>query len=239
MANAELRRLGNTVTIHDPDRYPGFAGQWFDQQWWLREGARRHDTTGRGFVLMLDRGDETWVYRHYHRGGLVSRVIYDTYAWTGAERSRPIREWRLLSELEARGLPAPAPVAARALRSGPFYRADILTVLLPDTAPLSSMLGDAWTDHALWAAIGTMVASFHRAGCDHPDLTAHNILVDTARAPYLVDFDNARLRPQGKWAAAGVARFRRSLEKVSAETGTRFDEAAWQVLLAAYSEVTA
>lgn len=239
MVNAEVRRSGNAVTIHDPDRYPDFSGKWFDQEWWLSEGARKHDTTGRSFVLMLDRTDETWVYRHYHRGGLVSRVSYDTYVWTGTEQSRPIREWRLLSELQVHRLPAPVPVAARAVRSGPFYRADILTVLIPDTVPLSSMLGDAWTDHELWAAIGNMLASFHRARCDHPDLTAHNVLVDSRRHPHLVDFDNAKLRPPGKWAAAGVARFRRSLEKVSTETRTRFDDAAWQVFLRAYSESVA
>ena len=239
MTNSQITRTGNAVTIHDPARYPDFSPQWFDQDWWLSEGARKHDTTGRGFVLMLDRSAETWVFRHYHRGGLVSRLVYDTYIWTGVERSRPIREWRLLTELQAHGLPAPVPVAARAVRSGPFYRADIITVLLPDTAPLSSLLGDVWGDHVLWAAIGDMLARFHRARCDHPDLTAHNVLVDSHRRPYLVDFDNAKLKAPGAWADAGVARFRRSLEKVSVETGTRFDEAAWQVLLMAYSAAVA
>ncbi|MGD8341625.1 MAG: 3-deoxy-D-manno-octulosonic acid kinase [Gammaproteobacteria bacterium] len=235
MAAAEIRHAGNAVTIHDPARYPDFADEWFDHDWWLAEGARKHDITGRSFVLMLDRGEETWVYRHYHRGGFVSRFVYDTYFWTGEERSRPIREWRLLALLQAHNLPAPAPVAARAVRSGLVYRADILTVLLPDTEPLSSMLGGVWTNRELWSAIGIMLARFHRAGCDHPDLTAHNILVDSRSRPFLVDFDNASVREPGAWQTAGVARFRRSLEKVSMETGTRFDESAWKILLEAYS----
>jgi 3-deoxy-D-manno-octulosonic acid kinase len=116
-----------------------------------------------------------------------------------------------------------------------LYRADILTVLLPDTEPLSSMLGDVWPDRALWMAIGRMLAGFHRAGCDHPDLTAHNVLVDSKRQPFLVDFDNAHLKPPGRWAEAGMARFRRSLLKVSLETGTQFDESAWAAIVAAYS----
>jgi 3-deoxy-D-manno-octulosonic acid kinase len=101
------------------------------------------------------------------------------------------------------------------------------------------MLGGVWANHELWAAIGNMLARFHRAGCDHPDLTAHNVLVDSRLRPFLVDFDNARLRRPAAWAAAGVARFQRSLEKVSMETGTRFDESAWQVLLEAYSLASA
>ena len=239
MSEPELRRTGGTVTIHDPARYPDFDPVWFDRDWWAGHGARTHSTTGRGSVLMLDRANETWVYRHYHRGGLVSRLIYDQYVWSGAERSRPVREWRLLTALASLDLPAPRPVAARAVRAGPVYRADILTVLLPDTRPLSSLLGDAWGKPALWRAIGSMIAGFHAAGCDHPDLTAHNVLVDSDLEPYLVDFDNAEFRPPGDWAAAGVARFQRSLKKVSLETGTRFDEGAWREVVAAYREASA
>jgi 3-deoxy-D-manno-octulosonic acid kinase len=239
MSQAEINTTGATITIHDPGRYPDFDYRWFDREWWAEEGARTHSLTGRGSVLMLDRPGETWVYRHYHRGGLVSRLVYDQYVWTGAERSRPVREWRLLDALCGRSLPAPRPVAARAVRSGPIYRADILTVLLPETVPLSSRLGELWNDSALWAAIGSMLANFHHAGCDHPDLTAHNILVNSAGRPFLVDFDNARLKPAGAWQQAGIARLKRSLNKVSLETGTRFDEEAWTTLLAAYAAQSA
>jgi 3-deoxy-D-manno-octulosonic acid kinase len=234
MTSAVITAHGDSVTIHDPARYPDFDPAWFDRDWWQSRGARTHSTTGRAGVLMLERGDETWVYRHYHRGGLISRLSYDQYLWTGAESSRPVREWRLLEQLSERSLPSPRPVAARAVRSGPIYRADILTVLLPDTVPLSSLLGTLWDDAALWARIGAMVAGFHAAGCDHPDLTAHNILIDSGLQPFLVDFDNARLRGSGPWQAAGVARLQRSLRKVSGETGTQFSVDAWRQLIAAF-----
>jgi 3-deoxy-D-manno-octulosonic acid kinase len=141
MSQPELRVEGDTLTIHDPGAYPDFSSRWLDRDWWAAEGARTHSITGRAGVLMLDRDHETWVYRHYHRGGLVAHLVYDQYIWTGAEDTRPVREWRLLDALAAKGLPAPRPVAARAVRSGIIYRADILTVLLPDTVPLSSLLG--------------------------------------------------------------------------------------------------
>jgi 3-deoxy-D-manno-octulosonic acid kinase len=235
MSAPRIDRDGAVITIHDPVRYPDFSPRWLERDWWQSEGARRHSITGRAGVLMLERGDETWVYRHYHRGGLVARLVYDQYLWSGVESSRPVREWRLLATLSAAKLPSPKPVAARAVRSGAIYRADILTVLLPDTVPLSSLLGSVWGDLGLWAEIGAMLAKFHAAGCDHPDLTAHNILVDSVRQPFLVDFDNARLKPPGAWRARGVERFKRSLHKVSLETGTRFDEAAWRTLTRAYA----
>ena len=239
MHPGEIRRAGNSVTIHDPERYPDFDPEWLEREWWTASGARSHSITGRAGVLMLERPGETWVYRHYHRGGFVSRFVYDAYLWTGVERSRPVREWRVLQALAARSLPSPLPVAARAVRSGAIYRADILTVLLPDTVPLSSRLSELWSVSDLWPAIGAMIAGFHEAGCDHPDLTAHNILVDPVPRPFLVDFDNARIRPPGAWREAGIERLKRSLKKVSHETGTRFDEAAWTTLVESYRSLRA
>jgi 3-deoxy-D-manno-octulosonic acid kinase len=233
-AAGRIAHAGNASYIFDAARYPDFDAGAFERSRWEAEGALLHSTTGRGGVLMLDRNGETWVLRHYHRGGLVSRLVYDHYLWTGLERSRPIREWRLLAHLAGLKLPAPAPVAARVLRQGPIYQADIITRLLPATRPLSSLLHEARLDAALWSRIGRMVAAFHAHGVDHPDLTAHNILVDDRGEIFLVDFDNARLRVPGDWHAARLARLERSLRKVSLETGTHFDTDAWQALVAAY-----
>jgi tRNA A-37 threonylcarbamoyl transferase component Bud32 len=121
------------------------------------------------------------------------------------------------------------------VKRGCFYRADLITVLLPDTHPLSGSIGAAGVDPAIWPRIGAMLARFHAAQIDHPDLTAHNILLDSVGRPYLLDFDNARRRPGDGWKAARVARLHRSLNKVALETGTFFDPQGWEALLAAYS----
>ena len=128
---------------------------------------------------------------------------------------------------------------------GSFVKAEVVSVgrspLMvgnPDLAGKPDVVAglDAlWSDVPLWSAIGRMLAGFHAAGCDHPDLTAHNILVDPGHRPFLVDFDNARLRAPGPWRDAGIERLKRSLNKVSLETGTSFDEVAWQALLTAYA----
>jgi 3-deoxy-D-manno-octulosonic acid kinase len=182
---------------------------------------------------MLEHGGETWVLRHYHRGGVVARFVYDHYLWTGLQRSRPFREWRLLARLHELGLPAPRPIAARVARQGPIYQADIVTSFISGTRPLSAFLRDGDVADDQWIGIGTMLSDFHRHGVDHPDVTAHNILL-AGRAAFLVDFDNAKLRPTGRWARAGLARLERSLRKVALETGTQFDARAWQLLSAAY-----
>lgn len=234
MSDARVSIAGAVGLIHDAETYPDFDPAWLDAERWRAAGAREHSSTGRGSVMILDRGDEGWVYRHYHRGGLVARLVYDQYVWSGFEGSRAFREWRLLDYMHARGLPVPRPVAARAVRTGFVYRADIVTVLLPDTRPLSALIARSGVDAALWPRIGAMVRAFHDAGIDHPDLTAHNTLVDGAGRVFLVDFDNARHRAPGRWAAAGMARLKRSLRKVALETGAAFEEPAWASLVAGY-----
>ena len=47
---------------------------------------------------------------------------------------------------------------------------------------------------APWEATGRLVARFHRAGLDHADLNAHNILFDGAGQGWMIDFDRGALR---------------------------------------------
>jgi 3-deoxy-D-manno-octulosonic acid kinase len=83
-----------------------------------------------------------------------------------------------------------------------------------------------------------MVRSVHEQGVDHPDLTAHNILLDDHGGVFLVDFDNARVKPAGAWRHAGMERLKRSLRKVALETGTEFDASAWREIEAGYGAVS-
>lgn len=234
MTTPAIVRAGPQLAIYDAERYAQYDPSWFDAEAFARDGARLHSATGRGGVLMLPRAGETWVLRHYHRGGFVAKLVYDHYLWLALERTRAFREWRLLAELHEAGLPVPRPIAARVVRSGPIYRADIVTALIPDTQPLSSRLRDGEVAASRWVEIGRMVKEIHEHGIDHPDLTAHNILLGPGSSVYLVDFDNARRRPPGPWQAGGVARLQRSLRKVALEYGTDFDESAWEALLDAY-----
>lgn len=231
-----ITKLGCGTVLCGAARREDLSAEWFDRDFWRRTGARVHTSTGRAHVFICDHGAETWVLRHYHRGGFVARFVEDRYLWLGLERTRAFREWRLLRRMQEWGLPSPVPVAACVDRNGLLYQADIITQYLPDTRTLSAYLRENGVEPAVWQDIGRMLGQFHRRGVEHPDLTAHNILVNSAGGVFLVDFDNARLRPPGRWQERGIARLLRSLRKVALETGTEFDAAAWRGLVAAYSE---
>ena len=236
MADVAVHQAPRLVALYDARLGPGYDPTWFDRAHWQLHGAALHGTKERGTVFMLDRGAETWVLRHYHRGGFVARFVNDCYLWTGWERARSVREWRLLHRLHGAGLPVPRPVAARAVRQGPVYRADIVTEYLRDTRSLSSYVNEGGPALERWTAIGKMVRRFHDSGVDHPDLTAHNILLDTGGRVFLVDFDNARLRRPGAWSHGGMARLERSLRKVARESGKSFDAEAWRLLERGYRD---
>ena len=211
---------------------------WFEQAHWQHAGAVALETAGRGSVLVVSFGKQRWVLRHYHRGGFVARFIEDHYLWLGLERTRAFREWRLLRALHDAGLPVPNPIAARVHRTGPIYTADIITTYIPDTRKLSAYLAEDTAPRECWRRIGRMVRAVHDRGVDHPDLTAHNILLDASGGVFLVDFDNAHVRPPGAWQRDGIERLQRSLRKVALQTGTEFDAGTWSELVAGYAQGT-
>ena len=68
---------------------------------------------------------------------------------------------------------------------------------------------------APWESTGRLVARFHRAGLDHADLNAQNILFDATGHGWLIDFDRGRLRiPATAWREQNLARLKRSLLKL-------------------------
>jgi 3-deoxy-D-manno-octulosonic acid kinase len=173
-----------------------------------------------------------WVLRHYRRGGMVAKILRDSYLWAGAERTRCFREWRLLAELHRRGLPVPAPIAAKYERSGLVYRADLITERLLDTQTLTQWLAQGPLPRDRWIDIGRTIARFHAQGVHHADLNAHNLLLDANRAVFLLDFDRGRLRERGAWEQQVLARLRRSLEKVTATAPAGvFGDRQWHWLM--------
>ena len=171
--------------------------------------------------------------RHYRRGGLVVRLVADRYLWRGAEATRAFRELRLLAELESRGLPAVRAVAARYVRTGLGYRADLLTVAIPGARSLAARLRDGLAPGE-WASVGRPIRAFHDAGVRHADLNAHNVLFDADGAVHLVDFDRGAIVTPGAWREANLARLRRSLVKLGAFAADAASAPAWLALRAGY-----
>ncbi len=205
----------------------------FDLDRWQREGEVERQPGGRGSIVYLRDRDRRWVLRRYRRGGAVARLLDDRYLFTGADRTRAFREWRLLRELVARGLPAPRPVAARYRRERLVYRAELMTVELPSRLTLTQALAAGPLDAERWNDVGRCIGAFHAHGVRHADLNAHNIVIGHDRDVYLLDFDRGRIVARGAWEAAVLARLERSLVKVTlALPADRFGATQWQQLLA-------
>jgi 3-deoxy-D-manno-octulosonic acid kinase len=192
------------------------------------------EASGRGSVVFVRHEDDTWVLRHYHRGGFVGRFVSDRYVWRGLGRTRAFREWRLLSTMCDLDLPVPTPIAARVRRFGLGYTADILTEYLDNTRSFESLLNESGVSSDLWGSIGRTLRRFHDHGVDHSDLNVRNILVDDDQRVYLVDFDKGQIRASGSWRDGNLRRLNRSLRKVALETGTNFDANGWEILERSY-----
>ena len=185
---------------------------WFLPDTW-GDRARLVDSGGRGGAWFVDAPFGPSLLRLYLRGGWAARVSRDKYVWHGANRTRSFEEFRLTRALLSKGLPVPKPIAARYVRDGLGYRAAILIERLPDVRTLADRAQVAGKD-APWEEAGRLVARFHRAGLDHADLNAHNLLFNAQGGGWMIDFDRGALRiPATGWREANLMRLRRSLLK--------------------------
>jgi 3-deoxy-D-manno-octulosonic acid kinase len=201
----------------------------------------RPPTGGRGEMRVTRHADQDYVIRHYHRGGKFARVTQDRYLWNGLDLSRPWREWRLLAELYAQGLPVPRPLAAKLTRHGVIYRADLATARLPADGPLAELLLRVPLAESVWQKIGRVIWDFHACGVCHADLNASNIvLADGGTRIWLLDFDKAERRALAHaWQRANLERLKRSLDKVCRENPQmNFTPHEWHCLFSAYSKAS-
>ncbi|MBU6377922.1 MAG: 3-deoxy-D-manno-octulosonic acid kinase [Gammaproteobacteria bacterium] len=236
------RRLENErqVMLYDPSLAGNFDARWFDGDHWRAAAALRGSAPGRGSTVFFAADGREYALRHYRRGGLAARICADRYLDTGADRSRPIAEFRITQQLQRLGLPVAAVVAARYQPQGRAYRGDLITLRLNHVETLAALLlaaaGGGPTIAPDWARLGGTIARFHGAGLDHADLNAHNLLRDAQGGWHVIDFDRARFRRPGLWCDANLVRLRRSLLKVCDSTRRDFDERGWSQLLAGYRE---
>jgi 3-deoxy-D-manno-octulosonic acid kinase len=201
-------------SAHDPDLVDHAPDWIFDPAELARRGLLGTSGEGRGTAWFFRFGQAEFVLRHYRRGGLLAPLTGDRYLWTGLRRSRPWREWHLLQELREEAIAAPRPAAVRLHRSGPIYRADLITVRIPGSRTFTAAIRDGRLDEADWAAVGAAIRRCHDAGFEHADLNAANILVDEDRQVWLIDWDRGRRHPRtGRWAPGNLARLRRSLSR--------------------------
>lgn len=216
MREAQLRS-GSARILYDADAASHALNEWFEPEALAARGWLMGSAAGRGCgrVHFFDYRESTYALRHYRRGGQAARLLGDRYLWTGIVHTRAWREWRLLARAAVLGLPAPRPFAARVVKSGLFYRADLITSRIPASSSLSERLGAGALPKTTWREIGRVIAQFHAAGIWHADLNAHNVLLSAEQAVTLIDFDRAGFRRKtARWREANLARLLRSLKKL-------------------------
>ncbi|MGI9249047.1 MAG: 3-deoxy-D-manno-octulosonic acid kinase [Woeseiaceae bacterium] len=196
-------------------------------------GALR--SSGRGNTMFVGNVPRQFVLRHYMRGGLIGKLIRDTYVFSGADKTRSFMEWRLLDKLASNNLRVPRPAAARYRQRGTFYTADIITVRIPDVVSVSQYIADNDPDEAFWHSVGTSIHEFHAAGVYHADMNAYNLQIDGSGLLWMLDFDKGSLRPPGAWQQETLGRLHRSLRKiVGLDPNLNFRAANWEQLLEGY-----
>lgn len=234
----ERMETGNGFVLYDRTVLSRPDAEFFEPSHWRGAGMIVREAQGRYPVCIFRYREQVYVLRHYHRGGMAARFLRDRYLWTGLENSRAWLEWRLLAKLHGAGLPVPRPVAARLIRHGPFYSADLVTEYIDETRTMADALMQGGLADGEWNRIGSVIKRFHTAGVFHADLNARNILLDGRGRVFLVDFDKGH---QGEMAdeacLSNLERLQRSLKKLKAGHGDfHYDDDAWRSLLSGYRD---
>jgi len=192
-------------------------------------------SAGRGNTLFVGNVPRQFVLRHYVRGGLLGRLVHDRYVFSGEDKTRSFREWRLLDKLSSHNLRVPRPAAARYRRWGTFYTADIITVRIPGIRSLSEYIAVNRVDESFWQSVGGAIFGFHKLGVYHADMNAYNLQIDEDGDLWMLDFDKGGLRPPGHWQQQTLNRLHRSLQKVvSLDPKIDFRPSNWSQLLEGY-----
>jgi len=179
------------------------------------------------------------VLRHYRRGGLLGKVVRNSYVFAGEDLTRSFKEWRLLDKLATNNMNVPRPAAARFCRHGTFYTADLITVRIPDVISLSQYIATKDRGEAFWRSVGQAIWTFHEAGVYHADMNAYNVQVDKDGDIWMLDFDKGALKSPGPWQQETLGRLHRSLVKVlGLDPKLHFRAANWEELLEGYFDAS-
>ena len=225
------------AVVHDAS-LPDVPGpDYFSIDFWRSRKKVTGEAIGRGSAWFIEAPHGPVVLRHYLRGGWAVTFSRQSYFFTGVSNSRPFREYHVLVELYAMGLPVPRPVAALCQHHGVVSTGAIMTACIAPSKTLADVLTGGDTVEGIWTRVGTCIRKFHDAGVWHADLNARNILLDAEDNVYLIDFDRARFSPGKPVDGEGnLKRLKRSLHKFWSVEEMPALQRAWTELKAGYDK---
>ena len=232
---SQVTKINQSIILYDDRLMNEIDENIFETDFWKMDKEAQPQSMGRGTVYFVKIQDQPCVLRHYNRGGLVAKLTLDKYLWMGEHNTRSFKEWHLLNDMVKKQLPVPAPVAARYVRNGIYYKADIITREIPDIESLSDrLLGNSMTEQ-LWENIGECIAKFHNHGVFHMDLNVENIQIDQNNQVFLLDFDKGRVsEPLRRLSDSNLMRLKRSIAKVTQLKQLVFPSSGWDKCITKY-----
>ena len=229
---------GNSMVWFDDEIITNLSQALFDAQYWQEQDKVVGSATGRGTTWFVQLEDMQAALRHYRRGGLFGKIVKDHYWFTGWEQTRSLQEFNLLRVLIESGVNVPRPIAARAVKTGLTYRADLLSERIPNAKDLVSILPDNPLPEAMYQKVGQEIAKMHNANVNHTDLNIHNILIDEQEKIWIIDFDKCCQQPDGDWKQGNLERLKRSFLKEQDKRQIKWQETDFEALLDGYNQNT-
>ncbi|TYK64342.1 3-deoxy-D-manno-octulosonic acid kinase [Colwellia echini] len=234
---------GNITCLFNETLINDFTPDMLSANYWQQNHAITGSAQGRGttwFVAYTDSNDKQhdWVLRHYYRGGLIGKIINDSYWFDGVNKTRAAQEFSLLRHMQTLQLPAPEPIAYRVIKKGPIYKADLLSSRINNAQDLVAILTERTLSDEVWHEIGATIKRFHHHGIYHHDLNSHNILLNDKEQVFIIDFDRGELRTnpvETSWHRDNMARLQRSFLKERKQLAKfNFTDKNWHTLLNSY-----
>ena len=228
----------NQTIWYDPEllaQVPeGDIAQIFEAEYWQQQDAISGSAQGRGTTWFIQLDGIQAALRHYRRGGLFGKLVEDQYRFSDWESTRCAMELNVLKALANVGVNVPKPVAARAIKSGLLYRADLMSERIPNAKDLVDVLVNGPIDADIYRRIGQEVRKMHDAGVNHTDLNIHNILLDDSQRVWLIDFDKCGHQAGDDWKEGNLNRLKRSFLKEVNKRQIQWQESDWMHLLKGY-----
>ncbi|WP_321283442.1 3-deoxy-D-manno-octulosonic acid kinase [uncultured Vibrio sp.] len=230
----KLFHHGNTRVWYDESLVSEPEKALFDIEYWQSKNAVVGSATGRGTTWFVQLDTMQAALRHYRRGGLFGKLVKDHYWFSGWDKTRSAEEFQLLLTLTEAGVNVPKPIAARAVKTGLTYQADLLSERIPNAKDLVSILQEQALPAETYRKVGQEIAKMHGAGVNHTDLNIHNILIDTHEKVWIIDFDKCCQQAGSEWQRTNLDRLLRSFRKEQRKRSIHWQEDEFNHLLAGY-----
>ena len=202
----------------------------FDAGYWQEQGKILGSASGRGTTWFVQLDCMQAALRHYRRGGLFGKLVKDQYWFSGWEQTRSAQELNLLQILIDAGVNVPRPIAARAVKTGLTYQADLLSERIPNARDLVSILQEKPLSEVMYQKIGQEIAKMHKVNVNHTDLNIHNILIDDQDKVWIIDFDKCCQQSDGDWKQSNLDRLKRSFLKEKKKHQIHWHESDFELL---------